>query len=105
MIRTGLRIIIRLKLGQSGSIIRDDQIYNVVVTAHGFIIIFYSDTILIGGLGNWLIPLILGVVDIAFPLINSIRFWFLIPTLVILLSRLLEERNAGIGWTVYPTLL
>ena len=40
MIGTGLRIIIRLELGQSGSLIGDDQIYNVVVIAHAFIINF-----------------------------------------------------------------
>ena len=60
--------------------------------------------ILIGGFGNWLIPLILGAADIAFPRINNMRFWFLIPALIILLSRALVERGAGTGWTVYPPL-
>ena len=60
--------------------------------------------ILIGGFGNWLVPLILGAADIAFPRINNIRFWFLIPALIILLSRSLVERGAGTGWTVYPPL-
>merc|ERR1711874_875523 len=40
----------------------------------------------------------------AFPRINNIRFWFLMPALIILLSSSLVERGAGTGWTVYPPL-
>ena len=98
IVGTGLRIIIRIELGQAGSLIGDDQIYNLVLTAHAFIIVFFMVMpILIGGFGNWLVLLILGAADIAFPCINNTRFRFLLPAVIKLLSRYFVERGAGTG--------
>lgn len=105
LIGSSIRIIIRLELGSPNSLILNDQVFNSIVTSHAFIIIFFIVIpFIIGGFGNFLIPLIIGSPDIAYPRINNIRFWLLPPSISLLILSNFINEGSGTGWTVYPPL-
>jgi len=100
-----LSILIRLQLGFPGTFsLIDPSSYLQYVSMHGMIMVIYLLTaLLLGGFGNYLIPLMCGARDMAFPFLNMLSYWvYLLAVLILVASFFVSGGASGAGWTLYP---
>ena len=105
LIALALSGLMRLQLGFPDTFdFIDPSSYLQFVTMHGMIMVVYLLTaLLLGGFGNYMIPLMLGARDMVFPYLNMLSFWFyFVSVLILLASFFVPGGPTGAGWTLYP---
>src|SRR5215813_2457921 len=82
------------------------EVYNMLFTMHATIMIFFVVMpIMVGGFGNFLIPIAIGANDMAFPILNMLSFWTAVPAFILMIiSFFVPGGAAGGGWTSYSPL-
>lgn len=99
-----LALLIRLQLATPGAQVLDPNTYNQVFTMHGTGMIFlFTIPMLVGGFGNYFVPLMIGARDVAFPRLNAFSFWITLGGGLVMSAAFLLGSRSDATWTAYVT--
>ncbi|MDP6049532.1 MAG: cbb3-type cytochrome c oxidase subunit I [SAR202 cluster bacterium] len=96
-------VLLRAELADGPQNIMGANDYNTVMSLHGIMMIAVAVATLIGGFANYVLPIMIGAKDVAFPRINALSYWILPPVAILLLATPLFG-GFDTGWTAYPPL-
>ncbi len=100
-----MALVFRLQLAQANAGVVGPERYNELVTIHGTAMVFLVVVPFFAGLANFLVPLMIGARDVAFPRLNALSYWlFFLGGAVLMLSFFADGGAADTGWTAYPPL-
>src|SRR5256886_6706606 len=97
-------LIIRLQLAQPNLRIVDAETYNQLISAHGVTMIFFFVTIFVTGIANYMVPLMIGARDMAFPRVNLLGFWLIPVSIILYYCGFFTGGSLNAGWTGYAPL-
>ncbi len=100
-----MALVFRLQLSQANADVLSPQRYNELITIHGTAMVFLVAVPFLTGFANYLVPLMIGARDVAFPRLNALSYWlFFLGGVVLMLSFFAKGGAAQNGWTAYPPL-
>jgi cytochrome c oxidase subunit 1 len=100
-----LAVLMRTQLAHTNEKFLSAEHYNEAMTVHGFTMVFLVIVPILAGFGNYLVPLMIGAKDVAFPRLNALSYWlFLFGGVVLYASFFATGGAAQTGWTLYPPL-
>src|SRR4051794_9186256 len=99
-----LALVMRVQLAEPNAGVLSPEAYNEFFTMHGTTMIFLFNTPVLAGFGNYLLPLMLGSRDMAFPRLNAFSYWIFLLSGIFICASLLIGKPPDGGWFAYPPL-
>ena len=99
-----MAMVIRYNLLNPAGNLADPVIYNTVMSFHGIVMVAVAVATLLGGIGNYIVPILIGAEDMAFPRLNALSYWFLPPVAILLVIGAFFPGGFQSGWRAYPPL-